>query len=393
MKRVILACIAAAALVPLTAEGTALAQGANLQEIGQGAGSEQVAASGATSTQVKPSNENISVRIGSPGNDGDVTQINQSAAASAAGNENQTTQAAGQSGAAQQAIGQGASNAQAALSKAKSVQVAPSNENISVRIHSPGDSGDVKQVNASSAQSAAGNENRTTQAAGQQAGSGGSAPAAAKERETQRPEGDTAPQKADSCASSCGGRKPTVQAIGQDAASKQIAGSAAVSFQDHPVNANHGSRSGDVDQVNQSVAKSVAGNANWTDQAAEQSAGGGGERTGTVVQAIGQSVKNHQFALSKAISAQFHPVNLNAPLTVPSRPKPYEKPYEQPSTKPFPKHEGKPYDTAVAAAAPAPKPAGDVRQANASAGYSAAGNENGTRQSAGQFAGRWPDLM
>ena len=443
MKRVILACIAAAVLLPVTAEGTALADGAAMQDTGQSAGSSQIAASAAESTQVKPSNENISVRVMSPGSDGDVTQINSSAAASAAGNDNATSQAAAQSGAAQQAVGQGAHNAQAALSAAKSTQVAPSNENISVRIMSPGDSGDVKQVNASSAQSVAGNQNGTTQAA-EQSASGGDAPAAPRATQPEEQStGKVPPPKREPCAPACGGGKPTVQAIGQDVVNKQVAASAAISLQDHPVNANHGGSGGSVTQVNGSAAKSAAGNANWTDQKAVQSAGRGADmvaactscgHTGTVVQAIGQRVKSEQLALSKAVSAQIHPVNLNVPVVhkgvAPSKPKmemPAPKPYEppkgekpayeppkgeepaphpceceppkgeEPEPKPYEPPKGeepepKPYEPPKAEA-PAPAPAGDVRQLNGSAALSAGGNQNGTSQTAWQFGGRWPVSM
>ena len=394
MKRVILACIATAALVPLTAQGTALANDSAMPDVGQSAGGSQTAGSSAKSTQLGASNENISVRIMSPGDDGAVPQINSAAAASAAGNRTTTSQGAAQSGAARQAVGQAAHNAQAALSAAESTQVAPRNENIAVRIMSPGDAGDVEQVNASSAESAAGNENATSQSA-EQSGSGGDAPVAPKaSRPEEQSGGKVPPPKPEPCAPACGGGKPTVQAIGQDVVGKQVAESAAISLQDHPVNANHGG-GGSVDQVNDSAARSAAGNANWTDQKAVQSVDRGApdmvaacrpcSHDGTVVQAIGQRVKSEQLALSKAVSVQRRPVNLDAPSvhkdTWPDKrmPKGGEaaaKPSEPPTGEEA-----------------APKPAGDVRQVNASEALSAAGNENPTSQTASQFGGRWPVTM
>jgi hypothetical protein len=62
----------------------------------QVAGSLQSATSNANSTQINPTNTNISVRVLSPGNDGDVTQSNRSGAISFAGNSNDTTQSASQ---------------------------------------------------------------------------------------------------------------------------------------------------------------------------------------------------------------------------------------------------------------------------------------------------------
>jgi hypothetical protein len=115
------------------------------------------------------------VRIKSKGDDGDVKQINASAAKSAAGNDNQTTQtadqAAGWGGVNVQALGQKAWNGQGAHSDATSQQYDPSNANAPVRQYSPGGGGSVLQANASLALSAAGNRNSTCQVAVQ--GSGG----------------------------------------------------------------------------------------------------------------------------------------------------------------------------------------------------------------------------
>ena len=330
MTRAKLACIASAvSLLPVAAAGTATAQASGTQAVGQSAHSEQVAGSAAGSVQVAPTNSNISVRIGSPGNDGAVTQTNSSSASSAAGNHNTTSQSASQSGGvAQQAIGQDAHNAQAALSAAGSVQVAPKNENISVRIHSPGDNGPVTQSNTSSATSAAGNENATTQSAAQSGGHGGAQ-----------------------------------QEIGQSADNEQLAKSLGISLQKHPVNSNtpvriHSSGGdGPVTQSNSSSAASAAGNQNTTTQSAEQSAGhgipllrgecGGCEHGhGTVVQAIGQDAVNEQLAKSAGLSLQVAPTNTNT------------------------------------------GGGGSVDQRNTSTASSAAGNHNATSQSAAQSAGR-----
>ena len=71
--------------------GPALADdSASAQLAEQVAGSKQSADSSATSTQYQPSNQNIDVRVLSPGGNGDVEQTNTSAAQSFAGNNNST---------------------------------------------------------------------------------------------------------------------------------------------------------------------------------------------------------------------------------------------------------------------------------------------------------------
>src|SRR4051794_30549040 len=144
------------------AAGTPLAG----QDAGQSADSQQSATSSATSTQYHPTNDNISVRVLSSGNDGDVTQSNNSTARSFAGNLNNTAQTVTQdpSGASPgQDAGQSASNGQSANSSATSTQDHPSNRNISVRVLSGGDNGAVDQSNDSTARSFAGNKNNPTQ--------------------------------------------------------------------------------------------------------------------------------------------------------------------------------------------------------------------------------------
>ena len=71
--------------------GSCGGDGATVQGVGQWASSKQSADSSADSTQKGACNTNSPVRIKSHGDDGDVKQINSSAAKSAAGNDNQTT--------------------------------------------------------------------------------------------------------------------------------------------------------------------------------------------------------------------------------------------------------------------------------------------------------------
>src|SRR5436309_11261296 len=150
-----------------------------VQAAGQLATNAQLAAAKSDTVQVAPSNDNLSVRVLSPGSDGSVSQSNTATSGAVAGNANDTDQKAGQtqldggSGDATQSSGQAAGNEQAALADSKTVQVAPNNDNISVRVLSPGDNGSVTQSNTASSAAAAGNANSTDQTAGQNQVGGG----------------------------------------------------------------------------------------------------------------------------------------------------------------------------------------------------------------------------
>jgi hypothetical protein len=310
--------------------------GDGTQAVGQYADSKQSAEADADATQIKPSNSNISVRIGSPGNAGDVTQTNAALGAAVAGNANETTQSAGQSqggGSGVQAVGQDASNHQSAKADADAVQYAPSNDNTSVRIGSAGDDGNVTQSNVAGALGIAGNANMLEQSAAQsQAG------------------GDA----------KCGCGGTSVQAVGQFADSKQGAEADATAKQIAPSNANTPVRigsaggSGDVTQTNAAGAIGIAGNANLLEQSAEQAQGGGmdakcGCKHGTGVQAVGQFADNKQYADADATAKQIKPSNTNAPVRIGSA-----------------------------------GGSGSVTQTNAALAGAVAGNLNLTSQSAGQ---------
>jgi hypothetical protein len=358
MRKSITACVMLTAALVLALSTGAWADVTPGQDIGQQATSQQSASSTATSTQTNPSNTAVSVNILSPGaTSGNVTQSNSSSATSSAGNTNGTTQTAGQQagccdgGSGVQGIGQSAGSGQQATSSATSTQTNPSNTAVSVNILSPGaTSGNVTQSNDSSATSSAGNTNGTTQTAGQQAG----------------------------CCDGGSG----VQAIGQQAANYQQAASQAVSTQVDPSNhaisvsiLSPGAGGGNVSQSNGSSATSSAGNTNGTTQAAQQQAGCG-ICTATVpvacpggcpshplgpIQAIGQLATNQQQAGSAATSTQTGATNVAGALDLGL----------------------KPHDD-VHSILPI---SGNVTQSNSSSATSAAGNTNGTTQSAQQQGG------
>jgi hypothetical protein len=371
MTRRYLAWVASAALLPFAGAGSALAQ-APVQAIGQENASSQTANSDASSTQVGAQNRNISVRVLSPGDDGDVTQSNSSSADADASNTNDTHQSAAQQalGAAQQLIGQSNGSTQSANADATSKQIKPSNDNIVVRILSPGNGGDVTQSNSSSAGSKATNGNSTSQAATQQASGSGCGCGGHPAPTTLAPSVAPAPDPP-----AHDGGSDVVQAIGQENHNDQSAGSTASSEQYKPANQNISVRvlspghDGDVTQSNSSSADAQSSNGNSTSQSASQQAGGpvlvAAPATspkgdpghcgcgGDVLQLIGQENANAQRADAEASSKQAGASNSNVPVAI----------------------------GGIGGGG------GDVTQSNSSSASSDAGNHNTTGQSASQQAG------
>ena len=269
------------------------AGGSGLQAIGQSAENDQHAAALAVTEQEKPSNSNISVRVLSPGDDGDVTQTNEASSDAFAGNLNATGQDAEQTqagGSGLQVIGQEAKSDQDAAALAATKQEKPSNSNISVRVLSPGDSGSVEQSNIASSEATAANVNLTGQKADQTQAGG-------------------------SC--KCGSG---IQAIGQSAKNDQDAAALAATKQEKPSNSNISVRvlskgdDGDVSQTNEATSDAFAGNLNLTGQhASQEQAGGSG------IQAIGQEAKNDQDAFALGLTAQKGASNENTPVRVLSK--------------------------------------------------------------------------
>jgi len=269
------------------------AGGSGLQAIGQSAENDQDAAALAATKQEKPSNSNISVRVLSKGDDGDVSQTNEATSDAFAGNLNLTGQKAEQAqggGSGIQAIGQEAKNDQDAFALGLTAQKGASNENIPVRVLSGGDSGSVEQANVASSDATAANVNLTGQKAEQT-------------------------QAGDSC--KCGSG---IQALGQSAKSEQEAAAISATFQEKPSNSNTPVRvlskgdDGDVSQTNEATSDALAGNLNLTGQKAEQAQGGG-----SGIQAIGQSAKSEQGAFALGLTVQKGAENENTPVRVLSK--------------------------------------------------------------------------
>ena len=125
--------------------------------------------------QIKPTNTATSIRVLSPGDDGDVTQSNNAVALGIAANGNRraSRRRSRSRGVAYgsdytQIAGQEAGNYQKADADATAVQVKPTNTVTSIRVLSPGDDGDVTQSNNAVALGAALNLNDTEQTIDQQ---------------------------------------------------------------------------------------------------------------------------------------------------------------------------------------------------------------------------------
>lgn len=270
------------------------AGGSGTQAAGQIAGNEQSAASAADAEQLGATNENIDVRVLSPGDSGSVSQSNTVLAGSLAANGNETkqtatqTQAGGPGSGYGQTVGQAASNKQDATADSTATQHGAKNKNIAVRVLSPGDDGDVSQSNTVGGIAAALNGNATSQTASQsQAGlPTGSGTQAALQ-------GATSQQKATSSA----------DAKQQEASNENIA-----------VRVLSPGKGGSVHQSNTVLAGSLALNGNHTSQSATQVQGGG--YGGSNQQVAGQAATNYQDADAYSNADQHGASNTNLPIRV-----------------------------------------------------------------------------
>jgi len=412
MRKLIVA-LGMTSAVCLSSAAVALADGAPppTQATTQSATTGQLAGALSSAQQVQPQNYNVSIRINSPGNDGDVTQTNSASSAANAGNEASTSQTANQSSGASapwwpynppvpqrgsnpwsqpsaapatqpstapvapapapptttqsnsadsgansgndagtrqnsnqsqgsscgcdgsnggvQSVDQQANTDQAALAASKAVQIDPKNQNVSIRINSPGNDGNVTQTNSVTSTANAGNEASTEQHASQgQAAAQCGCNTNPITRDSQPPSGDQCgcntipitgdsqppagdqPQSSDPAANSAVAPASSpalgVQAVSQDASTKQaaIAGSAAIqsgaSNANYPIRINSGGDSGNVTQSNTVSSAANAGNEASTHQRANQSGGSGSSCGcgGTDIQAADQKAETAQGALA-----------------------------------------------------------------------------------------------
>ena len=295
------------------------------QIAGQSAENKQKADADAKAVQVKPSNSATSIRVLSPGDDGDVTQSNDATALSAALNGNKTDQSIDQSqGSAPmdaakaddskdmshpsgsdytQIAGQSADNHQSADADAKAVQVKPSNTATSIRVLSPGDDGDVTQSNSTTGLAVALNGNKTDQSIDQSQGGAPKEPAKVEDAKSVYPSGSS-----------------YTQIAGQSAENKQSADADATAVQIKPTNTATSIRvlspgdDGDVTQSNDATAVGIAANGNKTSQSTTQSQGGG--YGSDYAQIAGQEAGNYQKADADATAVQVKPTNSASSIRV-----------------------------------------------------------------------------
>ena len=245
------------------------------QVAGQEAKNTQDADADATAAQIAPKNEAISIRVLSPGSNGDVTQSNSATAGAVAANDNDTKQdirlrpQAGVIG----LDGSGHSTQHAdrrpggckrpeRRRRRDGCSAHPSNTATSIRVLSPGNDGDVDQSNSTTAIAAGLNDNKTKQSIDQSQGSA-AAPAKTSEPYAQEQNGKST-------------GSDYTQVAGQESTSKQKADADATAVQVKPSNTAGSIRvlspgdGGNVTQSNDATAVGIAKNDNETKQSIDQ---------------------------------------------------------------------------------------------------------------------------
>ena len=272
MKRLATTLAASLAALAVSA-GSAFAAGSPVQSATQSSGTDQGAIAASSATQVDPSNQNISVRVLSPGSDGNVTQSNNATSTATAANTAGTTQTATQLQGGGcgcqltpvQQILQDTANGQLGGVLSAAQQLGASNAAAPSSVASPSGSGDpTSQPSTAAPSTAAPAAPSTTQSNG--ATSTGSATNTA-------PTGQTASQTQ-------GGSG--VQSADQQAQTDQTALAGSSAQQVDPSNSNISVRvlspgsDGNVTQSNNATSTATASNNAATTQKSGQIQGGGG---------------------------------------------------------------------------------------------------------------------
>src|SRR5579862_6751446 len=273
--------------------------GSGVQSATQGSSADQTAVAASSAKQVDPSNSNISVRVLSPGSDGNVTQSNDATSNADATNSATTTQSASQTGGSGgvQSSKQDADRSQGALGLSSATQDHPSNSNISVRVLSPGSNGSVSQSNTADSSADATNTAPVSQSA-------------------------TQTQSGSSCG--CSGTGSAVQSGIQGSDVDQGAIAASSATQIHPSNSSESIRigswgnDGNVTQSNDATSTADATNTAPVTQTATQTQGGSscGCSSGPAVQAIGQQSDVGQLGVAASSANQIGASNSSDPVRI-----------------------------------------------------------------------------
>lgn len=274
MKRLIATLVAVVALV---VTGSAFAA-SPVQSTTQSSSTDQASLAASSATQVQPSNQNISVRVLSPGNDGAVSQSNTASSTANASNTASTTQSS------TQALAPGCGCAVPVIRSgslddvlAGALQAAGAGDP-SAPAAAPAPAGST-QSNADSSTGTAANAAPTTQTSAQSGGGG-------------------------------------VQSSTQDATTKQDAAAASSAEQVHPSNSNISVRvlspgnDGSVSQSNEASSTANAANTATTSQGSSQTGGGSGVQSST------QSADTSQTAAGLSSAKQVEPQNTNTSVRV-----------------------------------------------------------------------------
>ncbi|MGZ6660504.1 MAG: hypothetical protein ACXVHL_24355 [Solirubrobacteraceae bacterium] len=276
-----------------------------MQSSQQNAQTDQAAPAQSSAQQIDPSNSNISVRVLSPGSDGNVTQSNNATSTANASNTGSTTQSGkqvqGDSGSGVQSATQNAETKQLAGAASSAEQNHPSNSNISVRVLSPGSDGNVTQSNTDTSTATATNTAPVTQTA------------------TQDPSGPAAP----TCG--CDGSGSDVQALGQQSKVDQIAGAESSADQVGASNSNDPVRvgsyggGGNVTQSNADTSTATASNTAPISQTGTQLESGspcGCGGSDPSVQALGQDSFIGQLSGAASSAQQVGATNQADPVRI-----------------------------------------------------------------------------
>jgi hypothetical protein len=287
MRRWMIALVAVVAALVATA-GTAYAADP-VQSTTQSSSTGQDALAASSATQVEPSNQNISVRVLSPGDDGAVSQSNEAASSASATNTATTTQSASQ------ALAPSCGCAVSGLESGQIDSILPG----ALQAASDGSAPDSSQAAAPAAAPALAPAPASAQS--NEAASSGTATNAA-------PTTQTATQSAPA-----GGG---VQASKQDASTEQGAVAASSAEQIKPSNSNISVRvlspgdDGSVTQQNRAASSADATNTATTTQSGTQTGGGSGVQSST------QSADTQQLAAGLSSAKQVEPENSNVSVRV-----------------------------------------------------------------------------
>ncbi|HEY2373525.1 MAG TPA: hypothetical protein VGH82_13460, partial [Gaiellaceae bacterium] len=273
--------------------------GSGVQSATQGSSTDQTAVAASSAKQVDPSNSNISVRVLSPGSDGNVTQSNDATSHADASNSAPTTQSSSQTGGSGgvQSSKQDADTSQGALGLSSATQVNPSNSNVSVRVLSPGSGGSVSQSNKADSSADATN----------------TAPVSQSAKQT---------QSGSSCG--CSGTGSAVQSGVQKSGVDQGAIAASSATQIHPSNSAESIRigswgnDGNVTQSNDATSTADATNTAPVTQTTTQTQGGSscGCSSGPAVQAIAQKSDVDQLGVAASSAKQIGASNSSDPVRI-----------------------------------------------------------------------------